>query len=180
MTSSEQVSEMLVVGRITSVFGVRGWVKVFSYTDQVEGLLDYQPWWIDTDQGLLKLIVDDWKRHADGIVVHLKDVDDRDVAKTWCNHDILIEQQLLPSLDSTEFYWHQLVGLSVVSYFENQQYSLGVVKSLMETGANDVLLVKGNSDAIDREERAIPYTKQFVRDVDLEAKRIDVIWDPQF
>ena len=96
MTSSEQVSEMLVVGRITSVFGVRGWVKVFSYTDQVEGLLDYQPWWIDTDQGLLKLIVDDWKRHADGIVVHLKDVDDRDVAKAWCNHDILIEQQLLP------------------------------------------------------------------------------------
>ena len=94
--------------------------------------------------------------------------------------DILIEKELLPSLDNTEFYWHQLVGLSVVSHFENQQYSLGVVKSLMETGANDVLLVKGDSAAIDREERAIPYTKQFVRDVDLEAKRIDVIWDPQF
>ena len=180
MTSSKKASEMLVVGRITTVFGVRGWVKIFSYTDPVEALLDYHPWWIDTDQGLQKLDVDDWKRHADGLVAHLKDVDDRDVAKAWCNQDILIEQELLPSLDSAEFYWHQLVGLSVVSYFENQQYSLGVVKSLMETGANDVLMVKGDSAAIDREERAIPYTKQFVRDVDLEAKRINVIWDPQF
>ena len=172
--------ETLVVGRITAVFGVRGWVKVFSYTDQVEALFGYEPWWIDTEAGRKQVIIDEWKRHGDGLVVHIKGVDDRDHARSWCNQDISIDKSLLPKLIQGDFYWHQLVGLSVVSEFDGEQIRLGVVKSLLETGANDVLVIKGDTESIDREERLIPYVEQFVTDVDMAAKKIDVIWDPEF
>ncbi len=109
-----------------------------------------------------------------------RDVDDRDDARSWCNQDISIDKGLLPNLIQGDYYWHQLVGLSVVSEFEGQQFRLGVVKSLLETGANDVLVIKGDTESIDREERLIPYVEQFVTQVDMTAKKIDVIWDPEF
>jgi len=172
--------DTLVVGRITAVFGVRGWVKVFSYTEQVEAVFDYQPLWIDTAQGRQQLVVDDWKRHGDGLVVHIKGVDDRDLARAWCQQDILVAKTELPGLSSGDFYWHQLVGMSVISHFEGQTTRLGVVKSLLETGANDVLVIGGDAENIDREERLIPYAEQFVTNIDLQTQTIDVIWDPEF
>jgi len=172
--------ETLVVGRITAVFGIRGWVKVFSYTEQLDAVMDYQPWWVATAQGLKQVTVDDWKRHGDGLIVHIKGIDDRDLARAWCQQDIRVDKSLLPSLDNEDFYWHQLEGLVVYSHFEGREIRLGLVKSLLETGANDVLVLKGDAQSIDREERLIPYAEQFVTKIDLEAQRIDVIWDPEF
>ena len=172
--------DTLVVGRITAVFGVRGWVKVFSYTEQVEAVFDYQPWWIDTAQGRQQLVVDDWKRHGEALVVHIKGVDDRDIARAWCQQDILVAKTELPGLTSDDFYWHQLLGMAVISHFEGQTTRLVVVKSLLETGANDVLVIGGDAESIDREERLIPYAEQFVSNIDLQTQTIDVIWDPAF
>ena len=172
--------ETLVVGRITAVFGVRGWVKVHSYTQQLEAVFDYQPWWVDMPEGRQKIQVDDWKRHGDGLVAHLKGVDDRDIARTWCQQDIHVDKALLPDLSNQEFYWHQLEGLAVTSHFEGQEIRLGVVKSLLETGANDVLVVEGDAQSGDRQERLIPYAEQFVTSIDVENGTIDVIWDPDF
>ena len=180
MTSTTSTPEMLVVGRITTVFGIRGWLKVFSYTENIETIVDYQPWWIDLPGGLKQLVADDFKRHGDGLVVHLQGVDDRDVAREWCQHDILVEKSLLPSLKSAEYYWHQLVGLQVFSQEQGAELRLGIVDSLLETGANDVLVVIGDKDSIDREERLIPYSEEFVVRVDLSECRIDVVWDPNF
>ena len=172
--------DTLVVGRITAVFGVRGWVKVFSYTEQVEAVFDYQPWWIDTAQGRQQLVVDDWKRHGEALVVHIKGVDDRDLARAWCQQDILVAKTELPGLSSDDFYWHELVGMAVISHFEGQTTRLGFVKSLLATGANDVLVIGGDAESIDREERLIPYAEQFVSNIDLQTQTIDVIWDPAF
>ena len=172
--------ETLVVGRITAVFGVRGWVKVHSYTQQLEAVFDYQPWWIDTPDGRQQVLVDDWKRQGDGLVVHIKGVDDRDIARAWCQQDILVDKSLLPVLSNQEFYWHQLEGLAVTSFFEGQEIRLGLLKSLLETGANDVLVVVGDAQSVDREERLIPYAEQFVTRIDIENGTIDVVWDPEF
>ena len=73
--------ETLVVGRITTVFGVRGWVKVHSYTEQVEMLCSYKPWLISTASGIQQLQIDDWRRHGESLVVHIKGIDDRDLAQ---------------------------------------------------------------------------------------------------
>ena len=172
--------DTVVVGRITAVFGVRGWVKLFSFTDKKEAIFDYQPWWVETAQGRQQLIVDDWKRHGDGLIVHIKGIDDRDIARSWCQQDILVAKTQLPGLVEGDFYWHQLEGMAVVSHFEGRQFHLGNVKSLLETGANDVLVVVGDKQSIDLEERLIPYVPQFVSNVDLQNQTIDVMWDPGF
>ena len=172
--------DTVVVGRITAVFGVRGWVKLFSFTEDREAIFDYQPWWVETAQGLQQLVVDDWKSHGDGLIVHIKGIDDRDIARTWCQQDVLVAKTQLPSLIDGDFYWHQLEGLVVISHFKGQQLRLGKVKSLLETGANDVLVVVGDRQSIDLEERLIPYAEQFVNNIDLQSQIIDVSWDPEF
>ena len=172
--------ETLVVGRITAVFGVRGWVKVHAFTEQIETLCSYQPWLIDTASGVKPIRIDEWRRHGESLVAHIVGIDDRDIAQTWCGNDILVEKSKLPDLKSDDFYWYQLEGLSVVSHFEGEQIRLGTVKSLLETGANDVLVIKGDGESIDREERLIPYVDQFVTSISVADRRIDVIWDPAF
>ena len=172
--------ETLVVGRITTVFGVRGWVKVHSFTEQVEVLCSYKPWLIATASGIQQLEIDDWRRHGESLVVHIKDIDDRDLAQTWCGNDILVDKGNFPDLNTDDYYWHQLEGLAVIAHHEDQQVRLGVVKSILETGANDVLVVKGDSESIDPEERLIPYVDEFVVKVDLAEQKIDVNWDPAF
>ena len=172
--------ETLVVGRITTVFGVRGWVKLHSYTDQVETLFSYKPWLIATDSGTQLLEIDNWRRHGDSLVAHIKGIDDRDIAQTWCGKDILVDKSNLPNLGADDYYWHQLQGLAVITSHENNPIRLGVVKSLLETGANDVLVIKGDSESIDREERLIPYVDEYVAKVDLAEQTIEVNWDPEF
>lgn len=112
--------------------------------------------------------------------MHIKGIDDRDIAQGWCGNDILLEKSKLPALKTDDYYWYQLEGLVVVAHHEGQQTRLGKVKLLLETGANDVLVVKGDSESIDREERLIPYIDQFVVNVSLAEQRIDVQWDPAF
>ena len=180
MSNSDIVQGTLVVGRISAVYGVRGWVKVMSFTQQASKIFDYQPWLVDKDGRLQAIQVDEWKNHGDGLVARLKGIDDRDVARDWCLKDIRVDAALLPELTENEFYWHQLQDLVVYSQYGNTERRLGVVLSLLETGANDVLVVKGDAESIDRRERLIPYSDQYVLNIDLGAQRIDVTWDPDF
>ena len=180
MSNSDIVQGTLVVGRISAVYGVRGWVRVMSFTQQVSKIFDYQPWLVDKDGRLQSIQVDEWKNHGDGLVARLKGIDDRDVARDWCLKDIRVDAALLPELTENEFYWHQLQDLVVYSQYGNTERRRGVVLSLLETGANDVLVVKGDAESIDRRERLIPYSDQYVLNIDLGAQRIDVTWDPDF
>lgn len=180
MSNSNIVQGTLVVGRISAVFGVRGWVKVMSFTEQTSKIFDYQPWLVDKEGRLESIQVDEWKNHGDGLVVRFKGIDDRDVARSWCLKDIRVDAALLPELSNSEFYWHQLENLVVYNHFKDTEERLGVVTSLLETGANDVIVVKGDVESIDRRERLIPYSKQYVLKIDLGAQRIDVTWDPDF
>jgi len=180
VSNIEIVQGTLVIGRISAVFGVRGWVKVMSFTEQASKIFDYQPWMVDREGGLQSIQVDDWKSHGDGLVAHLKGIDDRDIACGWCQRDIRVEAALLPELNDSEFYWHQLEHLVVYSHFENKVQRLGVVTSLLETGANDVIVVTGDAQSIDRRERLIPYAEQYVLNINLGLQRIDVTWDPDF
>ncbi|CAI8293316.1 MAG: Ribosome maturation factor RimM [Cellvibrionales bacterium UBA7375] len=180
MSNTDIVQGTLIVGRISAVFGVRGWVKVMSFTEQTSKIFDYQPWLVDKEGRLESIQVDEWKNHGDGLVVRFKGIDDRDVARSWCLKDIRVDAALLPELSDSEFYWHQLENLVVYNHFEDTEERLGVVTSLLETGANDVIVVKGDVESIDRRERLIPYSKQYVLKIDLGAQRIDVTWDPDF
>ncbi|TNE77411.1 MAG: ribosome maturation factor RimM [Gammaproteobacteria bacterium] len=166
-----------IVGRITTVHGIKGWVKVHSFTEPGENIVHYSPWWLKSAEGWQKIEVDQHRATAKGLMVHLKGIDDRDIARQFCQRDIAVEKANMPSLPAGEYYWHQLEGLDVVTC---QGLRLGVVDSLMETGANDVLVVKGDANSLDRQERLIPYVEQFILGVDLGARQIEVDWDPDF
>ena len=172
----------IVVGRISSVYGVKGWVKVISYTDPKENLLDYSPWWIKGPSGQDEpLEVDACRWQGQGIIAHIKDVDDREVAREFCQKDIKVDVGLLPPLEAGEYYWHQLQGLDVYGGTLAQPQLLGKVEKLLETGANDVLVVAPEDGSIDDRERLVPFVPgQYGTEVDLEAGCIRLEWDPEF
>ncbi|MFD1216234.1 MULTISPECIES: ribosome maturation factor RimM [Microbulbifer] len=180
---SAERAELVTVGRLTSVYGIRGWVKVHSYTEPAENILQFNQWWLQNPKssgsgGWQPLEIDAGKRHGKGLIVHIKGVDDRDLAAQFCQRDVAVSATEMPQLDEGEFYWHQLQGLQVVSQYEGREYRFGEVVRLMETGANDVMVVRGGED--DRE-RLIPYLPgEFIASVDLQARQITVHWDPEF
>jgi len=164
--------EVLVMGQLASPFGVKGWLHVNAYTALPENLMDYSPWY-RKQQGRWQVIeLIGARHHGKGLVVQLKGCTDRDAAALLTGTDIGIYRSQLPPASADEYYWSDLVGLQVVN---GPGQVLGTVDHLFETGANDVMVVKGDSEYL------VPYIKdQVVVAVDLQAGSIQVDWDPDF
>jgi len=174
-------SNLINVGRTAGVFGIKGWVKVISNTEPKDGIVKYLPWWLKTRHGAKIFDVDDYKFQNDNLIVHFKGVDDRDAAALLSAVDIAIEKSQLPPLEEGDFYWHQLIGMEVNSVFEGRTCSLGKVKNIVETGANDVLLVVPSENSVDQRERLVPYVPGlYIESVDAEQNVIYADWDPEF
>lgn len=171
-------AELIVLGKITSVFGIKGWVKVYSYTDPMENLLAYPTWQLRLN-GQSKFIHKlDGRRHGKGLVAKLEGVDTPEDARLLSGAEILLSKAELPKLAEDEYYWNQLIGLTVVNL---QGQLFGKVSSLLETGANDVLVVKACQGSIDKQERLIPWLQpEVVLQVNLETAQIEVDWDADF
>ena len=171
-------SDLVTVGRITAVYGVRGWLKVHSFTEPMDNILQFSKWYLQGQKGWEPLNIDGGRLHGKGLIVHIEGIDDRDLAAGYCQRDIAVHRSEMPRLGEGEFYWHQLEGLRVVSQFDGREHDFGTVVRMMETGANDVLVVRGGED---RRERLIPYLPgEFITDIDLDAGVITVAWDPAF
>jgi len=171
-------SQETVIGQITSVFGVKGWLKVYSYTDPKDGILEYRHWTLVHNGHRMAAKLEEGRRQGQGIVVRLKGVDDREAARPYSGADITVPTAELPKLPAGEYYWHQLEGLTV---FTINSECLGKVDHLIETGSNDVLVVCATDASIDQRERLIPYLPdQAVSIVSLGEGSITVDWDPEF
>ena len=162
----------VVVGRISALYGVRGWVKVFSHTDPRDNILHYQPWLVNINGTWQTLEHVEGRIHQQGIVARLDGYDDRDAASMLLGCDIAVRSEQLAVLAPGEYYWSELIGLKVIT---TEGVELGVVEKLLETGSNDVLVVQGER------ERLLPYLPgQVVMKVDKDRGRIEVDWDPEF
>lgn len=171
-------SRRVVMGRFTSVYGVKGWLKVHSYTEPRENLLSYKSFEIERNGQWQPLVIDGGRSHGRGLVVHVRGLDDRDIAATYVGADIAVPASSMPTLPEGEYYWHQLEGLKV--FTADKRVLLGQVDHLLETGANDVLVVQSCEGSVDQQERLLPYVPQYVLDVNLEAGEMLVDWDPEF
>lgn len=169
--------ELIVLGKIFSVHGVRGEVKVYSFTDPLDNVLDYPRWTLTRDGEVKQVEVASGRVQGKFLVVKLKGLDDRDVARTYAGFEIRVPESELPELEEDEFYWHQLEGLSVIN---QDGQLLGKVDHLLETGANDVMVVKPCTGSLDERERLLPYTEQCVQVIDLVAGEMRVDWDADF
>lgn len=171
-------SEYATVGRISGVFGIKGWVKIQSSTEPEENVFDYRPWRVKLRKEWVELEIDQFQPHNDGWIAHIKGVDDRTEAEQYKLLDIKVCRSEFEELESGEYYWHQLIGLRVIAeQSATVSRDLGVVAEMMETGANDVLVVKADENSFDGNERLIPYVPDmYVKSVDLEKKTIIVDW----
>ena len=167
-----------VIGKITSVYGIKGWVKALSYTEPMQNLLSYKR--VNWEQGAQRreLTIESGKEHGKGLIIKLKGFDDPEAARVLCGGLISVDVGQFPPLEEGEYYWHQLEGLTVLT-LDGQE--LGKVDHLMETGANDVLVVRSTPTSMDGRERLLPYLpEQVVQKVDLEKGVLIVDWDPEF
>ena len=164
---------LVTLGHVSGVYGVRGWVKIYSDTDPRENILSYSPWYLDRGKGWEICEIEQGRRQGKNVVAKFAGCDDRDAAADLLKAVIAVRRdQLQNSLEAGEYYWTDLEGLEVVT---TDGTVLGRIDHLFETGANDVLVVKGDRD------RLIPYIwDQVVLEVNLEGRRMVVDWDPDF
>ncbi|MCW9013260.1 MAG: ribosome maturation factor RimM [Gammaproteobacteria bacterium] len=169
--------ELLELGKISGVFGVKGWVKVHSFTDPREGIVDYGSWLIKQQGSWREVQLETGQRQGKTVIAKIRGVEDRDQAMLLMGAKIAIRPDQLAGLEQDEYYWRDLEGLRVVN---TDGVDFGIVDHMLETGANDVMVVEGDR------ERLIPFTLgeagtgHAVLKVDLAAGEITVDWDADF
>ena len=169
---AEQQSRRVVLGRISAPFGIKGWVKVQSWAEPREKIIEYRPWLLELDGRWQEWQVAEGRLHGKNLIARFEGLADRDQAAALTGANIAVRREQLPVLGPGQYYWTDLMGLEVRLA---DGRVLGCVSDLMATGANDVLVVKGER------ERLIPFIRgQVVKQVDLDAGVIRVDWDPDF
>jgi 16S rRNA processing protein RimM len=163
--------EHVIVGKLVGVFGIRGGLKVRSFTRPAENILQYPTWYLASNGTWRQVSLGQILRRTNGLVVALEGVGDRTGAETLVGAQVAVLRSQLAPTNEDEFYWSELEGLVV---YNQQQQKLGIVDHLIETGANDVLVVIGDR------ERLIPYIDAVIIQVDPEKGCILVDWDAAF
>ena len=164
------------MGRIAAPFGIKGWVKVQTYSDDPGTLLDFDTWRVGRGELQRDYAVTESQDHSNTLVAKFDGVDDRDQAFALRGLEVSVPREALPAPAENEFYWADLIGLKVVNQLG---VTLGKVDSLMQTGAHDVLVVK-NDPAKDGKEHLIPFIAAFVGTVDVAAGKIEVDWGEDY
>ncbi len=166
------MGKLTTLGKIVGLFGVQGWVKVYSYTRPPEAILQYPRWRVFLRGEWRDCRVEAGRVHGKGLVARLAGYTDRDQAAELVGAEVGLEVSALPPTRPGEYYWAELIGLEVIN---RQGVRLGRVVGLMETGANDVLVVRSQE-----RERLIPFIRDVILEVDLPGQRIGVDWDADF
>jgi 16S rRNA processing protein RimM len=179
--------DMLHAGTVTGAYGVKGWVRVRAFTEPPANLLAFEHWFLKNGSARSAGAGADRPiRFLEGrpqgdksVIVRIEGVADRSEAELLKGSEVWVPREELPELDDGEFYWHELVGMRVECEHEGQRVLLGEVRRLLETGANDVLVLRPCDGSVDDRERLVPYVPgQVVRKVDRAARLISVAWHP--
>jgi 16S rRNA processing protein RimM len=159
------------MGRISAPFGVKGWIRIRPDTAAARNLLAYQTWWVGSDGDWRETVVTEAKAQDREVVARFEGCDDRDAAALFRGKAVAVPRSQLPPPRQGEYYWVDLIGLAVVN---TEMQSLGNIAGIMQTGANDVLVVQGER------ERLIPFIAQVVREVDPDAGVVRVDWSAEY
>jgi 16S rRNA processing protein RimM len=170
--SSRKLEEIVVMGKVAGPYGVKGWIKVYSFAEKLESLLNYKKLFFSKDQRKWQEIeVGEIKLHGKTIIANFSDILNRSHAQEYKGYLIGVLKESLPKLNKNQYYWNDLIGFEVLNL---KNYSFGLVETFIETGANDVIVVRGEKD------RLIPYTQKTIIEVDIVKDKIVVDWDEDF
>jgi len=189
---SAPAEELTTLGRIGAAHGIKGWVRLISFTDPADNILQFSQFYpspggvsgsqvvstnleqIEPDQ----IEIDESRAQGKHFVAHIKGCDSPEETRIYTGRELQVARSELPELASEEFYWFELEGLKVINA---QEEDLGVVHHLIGTGANDVLVVRATESSIDNEERLIPFIREsVVKNVDLKGKILRVDWEKDY
>lgn len=166
----------VIIGKIVGVYGVRGWVKIVSFTDKINDIFNYKPWfiWCKTRWKLLQ--IETWKLIGKKYIVKFIDFKSREFAMLFNQSDLVIDRSNLPSLYTEEYYWIDIIGCKVITVQGN---NVGYVVSIIETGAHDVLVVKINSNNLIKTKNClIPFIlNKTIKHINVLDNTVIIDWD---
>ena len=172
--AGNEPGKRVVIGRISGVHGIRGWLKVFSYTDPRENIFLYQPWLLEdgSKEGggkWTEIECADSGTSGKTLVARLPGIEDREAALQFVGRSLAVSRERLPEPEPGQYYWTDLMRMEVVTLAGER---LGKVVDIHATGANDVLVVQGDG------RQAVPFVmEEVIRRVDRDAAVITVDWE---
>ena len=183
LEAADLPEDAIEVGRITDAWGIKGWFKVLPHSADPEALFSSKHWFLmpsergaKTFSGTVRLAINEAKTHSGSVVASAQGVNDRTAAETLRGARIFVSRASFPTASKDEYYWVDLIGLQVVN---REGLDLGIVRELLSTGAQTVLVMEYTQD--DKvHERMIPFVSVYVDDVDMAGRRILVDWQPDF
>ena len=175
---SEETEELHILGKITGYYGVKGWLKIYSYTQPRENIVRYKSLQIrlgnsrGASNAWQAIALDSGKAHGKGVVAHFTGYDTRELSAALIGAELAVPRSEFKPAAENEYYWTDLIGLKAVNL---EGVELGQISSLMETAANDVLLIKPLQS--NEAEILVPFVMpHFVKKVDLEQGVIELDW----
>lgn len=183
LEASDLPSDAIEVGRINGAWGIKGWFKVLPYSADPEALFSSKRWFLMPSErgekafaGVVKLSIVEAKTHSGAVVASAREIDDRGAAEALRGARIFISRSSFPTPQNDEYYWVDLIGLSV---FNREGEALGTVKDLHSTGAQTVLLLEFEKEG-EKVVRMVPFVSVYIDEVDLAGRRILVDWQADF
>jgi 16S rRNA processing protein RimM len=158
---------MVAMGRVIAPFGIKGWVRLRTWTETEDGLAGFPTWWLEHDGRWAPVELEDYEVHAKGVVAKLKGIDDRTAAQMLKGRDVGVPREALGEAGKGEIYWVDLVGYEVVNL---EGVVLGKLEGRLDTVGNDVMMVKGEKDYL------IPFVEAYVKEVSPASRTITVDW----
>ncbi|CAL4043270.1 Ribosome maturation factor RimM [Buchnera aphidicola (Tetraneura ulmi)] len=165
----------IIVGKIKSVYGILGWMKIDSFTEIKKNIFNYQPWFIKKKQNLLNL--ETWKKNKKNFLIKIIEINNRSEATKIINQFIMVEEKvLLPYKKKKEYYWKDILNCTV---FNINLKILGIVVNIIETGNNDVLIINSHKKKNKKEVKIlIPFIEEkIIKNVNIQKKIILVKWN---
>jgi len=181
LKAQEDNKKYIILGKLNAHHGVKGWLKIYSYTDPKENILSYKKVYVFKEgksEYWKEIEFSEGRIQGKGIVAHIKDCNSREASEQFIGSSVGILKEDLKALEEDEIYWHDLIGLTVIN---QEGITLGKIESMLATPANDVMVIKPAKGSIDlQKEYLIPYIKQFVLEVDTKLGEVEVDWDSDF
>lgn len=169
----DSAQQLVTVGRVSGIFGIKGWLRIFSFTDPPQHILHYEPWHLGAQSGRQRIWrVLDGALHGRGVIARLEGVEDRDVARGLIGELISVPRECFAGTREGEYYWSDLIGLRVI---DEKGVETGRIVDMLTTSANDVMVVVGDR------RRLVPFLYgTVVRSVDLASGAVHIVWDDEF
>ena len=164
---------LVTLGRFGSVFGVKGWIKVHSFTEPLGNILQFHTHWLiqNNKQAWQPINIEAYKIQGQSIIAKMKGIDERETARQFTNKEIAIHREHLPKLETEQFYLHDLIGMKV---YNQNNLLLGHITDFQEAGSHHIFIIKGEK------EHWLPYTDDVIKKINLDEQYIEVDWDPEF